>query len=98
MTRCPSGNYDTSDDTSVCTNKASSSVLLVMSWELQLNDEKCCVIRFAREKSAIERLDIAQFGSYYVRGVGLPFVDSCKELGKLVDMELKFYSEVVGKR
>ena len=34
---------------------------------------------FARKKSSIKELDIAQFGRYYVRGVGLPFVDSCKD-------------------
>ena len=44
-------------------------------------------MRFTRKKSAIERLDITQFGSYYVRGVGLPFVDSWKDLGISVDME-----------
>ena len=44
---------------------------------LGITTEKCCVMRFARKKSSIERLDITQFGSYYVRGMGLPFVDSC---------------------
>ena len=46
------------------------------------------------QKSSIERLDIAQFGSSYVRGVGLPFVDSCKDLGVLVDAELKFHGHI----
>ena len=45
---------------------------------------KLTATRFARKKSSIERLvDIAQFGSYYIRGVGLPFVDSCKDLGTI---------------
>ena len=44
------------------------------SWGYQLNVEKCCVTRFARKKSSIERLDMAQFESSYVRGVGLSFV------------------------
>ena len=32
----------------------------------------------------------AVFLSYHVREVGLPFVDSCKDLGLLVDTELNF--------
>ena len=51
--------------------------------------EKCCVMCFARRKSSIERLDITQFGSYHIRGVGLPFVVSCKVLGTLIDTESK---------
>ena len=39
------------------------------------------VTRFARYKSSIEGLHVAQFGIYYVRGVGFPFVDSCNDLG-----------------
>ena len=46
-------------------------------------------MHFARKKSSIEKLDIARFGSFYVRGVGLPFTDSCKDLGMLVDTEIK---------
>ena len=57
------------------------------SFGLQLNDGKCCVMRFARKKSSIERLDMAQFGSYYVRGMSLPFADSCNDLSMLVDSE-----------
>ena len=45
----------------------------------------------ARNKSSIERLDIAQFGIYYVCGVGFPSVDSCKDFCILVDTELKFH-------
>ena len=44
--------------------------------------------RFARKKSSIERLGAAQFESYYISGVGFTFVDSCKDLGKLVDTEI----------
>ena len=42
------------------------------------------------------RYIIAKFGSYYVRGVDLPFIDS----GLLVDTELKFHGHnrsIVGK-
>ena len=66
-------------------------VLVVSSWGLQHNAEKCSVMHFARKKFSIERVGIAQFGSYYVRGEGLPFVDSCKDLGILVDTALKFH-------
>ena len=47
-------------------------------------------MRFTCKKSSIESLYITQFGTYYVRGVGLPFVDSCEDFGILVDMELNF--------
>ena len=45
-------------------------------------------MRFARKKFSIERSAISQFESYNVRGVGLSLVDSCKDLGILVDTEL----------
>ena len=51
-------------------------------------------MRFARKKSSIERLDIDQFGNYYVCGVGLQFVDSCKDLGISVDTELNFHRHI----
>ena len=47
-------------------------------------------MHFARKKSFTEKLDMAQFESYYIRRMGLPFVDSCTELVILVDTELKF--------
>ena len=49
---------------------------------------------FTCKNSSTERLDIAQFGSYYVRGMGLPFVESCKDLGILVETELKFHGNI----
>ena len=51
-------------------------------------------MHFARKKTSIEILDIAQFGSYCVREVGLQFVDSCKNLGILVNTELKFHGHI----
>ena len=73
-----------SSDLSSCQGDIDTIVHVASYWGLQLNAEKCYVMRFARKKSSIERLDIAQFGSYYVHGVCLPFVDSCKDLGILV--------------
>ena len=43
-------------------------VHVALSWGLKLNTEKFCVIHFAFKKSFIKRLDIAQFGSYFVCG------------------------------
>ena len=37
---------------------------------------------------------ITQFGSYYVRGVDLLLSDSCKDLGILVDTELKCHGHI----
>ena len=60
----------------------------------------CCHMRFVRKKSSIEIFYIPQFESYCVRGMSLPFVDSCKDLGILVDTELKLHGHllsIVGK-
>ena len=43
---------------------------------------------------SIERLDIVPFGSFYVCGVCLLFVYSCKDLSILVDTELKFHGHI----
>ena len=51
-------------------------------------------MRFARKKSSIERLNISQFESYNVCEVGLPFGDSCKDLGILVDTELILHGHI----
>ena len=51
-------------------------------------------MRFTREKSSIDRLEIALFGSYYISEVGLLLVDLCMDLGILVDTELKFYAHI----
>ena len=77
-----------SSDLSSCQRDIDTKVHVTLSWGLQLNAEKCCGMRFARNKSFIERLCIAQFWSYYVRELGLPLVDSCKDLGILVDTEM----------
>ena len=49
---------------------------------------------FCTKQSSIEKIDIAQFGSYYVQGVGLPFVNSCKDLGILVGTGLQFRGHI----
>ena len=55
---------------------------------MQLSAEKCCI------KKSYIKFDIAQFRSYYVRGVGSPFVDSCKDLDIIVDTGLKFHGYI----
>ena len=59
-----------SSDLSSCQKDIDKIAYGASSCGLQFNAEKCCAMRFARKKSSVERLDIAQFGSYYVRGVG----------------------------
>ena len=85
---------DMSSNLSICQRDIDNIFHVASSWILQLNAEKCCVMRFALKKSHIGRLDKYQFESYYVLGVGLPFVDSWKDLGILVDTELKFYGHI----
>ena len=48
-----------------------------------------------KSKYSIERLDTAQFWRYYVRGVGLLFIDSFKDLGLLFDTELKLHGNII---
>ena len=60
-----------SSDLSSYQRDISAIVHVDSSWGLQLNADKCCVMRFARKKSSIKILGIAQFGKYYVRGVGV---------------------------
>ena len=76
--------------------------MLIHIWDCNLIMKNAALaMRFTRKKSSIERLDIAQFGSYYVRTVGLLFIDSCKDLGISVDTELQFdghIRSIVGKR
>ena len=50
-------------------------------------------MRFARKKSSIEILEIAQLEIYYVRGVGLPFADLYKDLAVLYT-ELNFHGHI----
>ena len=70
-------------------------VHIASSWGSQLNAEKCCVTRFSRKKFSIEKLDITQFRSYYVRGGGVcRFLDSCKDLGILVNTQLKLHEHI----
>ena len=64
-----------SSDLPSCQRDVDSLFHVALSCELQLNAEKCCVMGFARKKSSINRWGIAQFGMYYIHGVGLPFVD-----------------------
>ena len=50
----------------------------------QLNTEKNAALCVLQVRSLLSNYQ-TQFASYYVRG--LPFVNSCKDLGMLVDME-----------
>ena len=71
--------------------------MLLHLGDCNFNAEKSCVIRFVRKKASIDRVDIAQLGSYYVHGVSLPFG---LDLGILVDTKLKFHmhiKSIVGK-
>ena len=57
-----------SSDVSICQRDIYTILLVASSWGLQLSTEKSCV---SEKKSFIERLVIAQFGNYYVCGVGV---------------------------
>ena len=63
-----------SSDVSSCQRDVDTIVHAASSRGLQLDAEKCCIMRFARNKYSIERLDMAQFESHYLREIGLPFV------------------------
>jgi hypothetical protein len=67
------------------------------SWNLKLNPSKCVVMRFCRGSWWQEGVEQSQ---YYLGDSLLPFVNSHRDLGVLVDTKLRFHlhvKQVVGK-
>ena len=62
------------------------------SWGLNLNVSKCVVMRFCRGRSGwISELDQRQ---YNINGECLPFVETARDLGVMIDNKLKFHNHV----
>ena len=64
-------------------------VEIAASWGLKLNASKCVVLRFGR---GINRE--STFNNYFINGSMLPFSHSCRDLGVLVDVDLKFHGHI----
>jgi hypothetical protein len=63
------------------------------SWNLVLNPGKCVAMRFSRGN--LDMQDLGDATTYYLDGVPLPFVDSHKDLGVLVDTKLRFHQHIL---
>ena len=57
-----------------------------MSWGLTLNADKCTMMRFGRHRNLATTL------SYMIGGFNIPRVESARDLGIIVDEELKFHT------
>ena len=82
-------------DWNVCQNDIDCLVNAAESWGLTLNCDKCMVMRFQRS----HRRNIYP-ESYFINGSPVPFSDCSRDLGVLVDRDLRFHSQtksVVGK-
>ena len=82
---------NTSQDITLCQNDINSIVEVSDSWGLTLNAAKCSVLRFQRGRS-VESGDLE--GYYCINDTPVPFVESCRDLGVLVDNQLKFHSHI----
>ena len=56
-----------------------------LSWNLKLNPVNCVLVRFC-ENSVIDQV------AYSIHGINLPFVDSYKGLGIMIDSGLKLHA------
>ena len=59
-----------------------------LSWGLRMNVKKCAVLRFSRHSR-----DLAP-PTYYLDGQAIPVVEKHKDLGVLVDNQLKFHDHI----
>lgn len=78
--------------TSSCQNDIDQISSVANSWGLDLNREKCVVLRF--ERSYINWQAIGAFSQYYLHGHVLSLVSSHRDLGVLVDCSLRFHLHI----
>ena len=73
----------------VCQNDIDCLVDAAESWGLALNCDKCMVMRFQRSHR-----EQTHPQSYYIHGNPIPFSDCSRDLGVLVDKDLRFHSQI----
>ena len=63
------------------------------SWGLYLNSEKTCAMRFSRGGAFVSPVNPDHSG-YHIGGMAIPFVYSSRDLGIIIDSQLKFHEHV----
>ena len=81
-------------DLSSCQHDINNIVAVAESWGLHLNRNKCNVIRFGRRRGMLNCNGAGSLGIYNINGSDIPFSTSSKDLGIVIDNELKFHSHV----
>ena len=80
------------EDVGRCQRDIDGLCMVAESWGLSMSVSKCAHMRFCRGKYNWEGLGNA--ASYYLNGVRIELVRSFKDLGVLVDDDLKFHGHI----
>ncbi len=80
--------------TSSCQRDVDTICSVAGSWGLDLNKDKCRVLRFQR--GSVEWENIGVLSSYSLLGQTIPMVTSHKDLGVTVDTTLRFHIHIRG--
>lgn len=64
------------------------------AWGLSINASKCACIRFSRRRQGASTTNVSP---YNVNGTNISFVPSYRDLGVLVDIDLKFHSHIMNR-
>ena len=62
------------------------------SWGLVFNSDKCVTLRFCRGNPDLS--SVGSLSTYNMEGIDLVGVDSCRDLGVIVDSSFKFHAHV----
>ena len=82
------------NDMSVVQADIDKIVSVAASWGLKLNSTKCNVLRFMRGRAS--RI-VGGFGGiceYHINNSNITFAQTCRDLGIMVDSELKFHAHI----
>ena len=77
-----------------CQRDINMIVKVAGSWGLELNPSKCSVLRFCRNRAYNLLDDLGTVCSYHLASADIPFSSACRDLGVIVDNQLKFHSHV----
>jgi len=79
-------------DLSACQRDIDVIVDVARSWGLELNAGKCSVLRFQR--GGVRWSEVGSLAGYSLDGVDIQFATSSRDLGVIVDSDLKFHIHV----
>ena len=85
--------FDSVEDQAILSHQENINKLVnkSCSWGLNMNQDKCVVMRFAPRNSPVPFTGVSP---YQINGVFLKFVESHTDLGVTVDRSLKFHSHI----